>query len=96
MKYLIQHRKEFAITVAAAIMAIINLIKAIRSGILSEDAIIAVIVTVLGVLAWYYNMPTSQENHEATEAMRQRKEEAKAGYVGERFFDDLDEEDVDE
>ena len=90
MKYLIKNRKEFAITVAAAVAAIVNFINALRSGVVSEDTIIALIVTVLGVLAWYYNMPTSEENNEATAEMRQKKRENEVGYLGERFFDEGD------
>lgn len=78
MRYLIQNRKEFAITVAAFVMAIVNLINAIRKGALSEDTIIAVLVTAVGVLAWYYNMPTSEENSLATGYMRWLKQ-TKAG-----------------
>lgn len=88
MKYLIRNRNEFAITVAAAVAAIINFVNAVRSGVVSEDTIIALIITVLGVLAWYYNMPTSAENDKATAEMRQAKEEHKEGYKGEQFFDE--------
>lgn len=90
MKYLIKHRKEFAITVAAAVAAIINFVNAVRSGIFSEDTLIAVIVSVLGLLAWYYNMPTSAENDIATNEMRQRKAENSEGYKGEKFFEEVE------
>lgn len=90
MKYLIKHRKEFAITVAAAVAAIINFVNAVRSGIFSEDTLIAVIVSVLGLLAWYYNMPTSEENDIATNEMRQRKAEKTEAYKGEKFFDEVE------
>ena len=95
MKYLIRNRKEFAITVAAAVAAIVNFVNAIRSGVVSEDTIIALIVTVLGVLAWYYNMPTSAENDKATAEMRQAKAEHKEGSKGEQFFDEEIDEDED-
>ena len=89
MKYLIKHRKEFAITIGAAFTAIVNFINAARSGIVSEDTVIAVVFTVLGVLAWHYNMPTSAENDEATAEMRQRKLENDPNYKGEKFFDEV-------
>ena len=95
MKYLIRNRKEFAITVAAAVAAIVNFVNAIRSGVVSEDTIIALIVTVLGVLAWHYNMPTSAENDKATAEMRQAKAEHKESYKGEQFFDEEIDEDED-
>ena len=75
MRYLIQHKKEFAITVAAFVMAVINIIKAIKSGHIDEDLIIAVLVTGTTVLAWYYNMPTSEENCKYTGLMRLEKAE---------------------
>lgn len=89
MKYLIKHRREFAITVGAAFMAIVNFINAAKTGIISEDTVIALVYTALGVLAWYYNMPTSAENDEATTEMRQRKLENDPNYKGEKFFDEV-------
>lgn len=90
MRYLIQNRKEFAITVAAFIMAVINLYKAIRSHDVTQDLIIAVLVTGTTILAWYYNMPTSEENSRHTGQMRLEKAEQNrdADYIGETFFDD--------
>ncbi len=96
MKYLIQHKKEFAISVAAFIMAVINLYKAIRSHDISEDLIVAVLVTATTVLAWYYNMPTSEENTKHTGLMRLEKASKKDGYIGENFFDDMDDEEEDD
>ena len=80
MKYLIQNRKEFAISVGFFVMTIINLIKAIRSQDMAQDLIVAVVYAALGVLAWFYNMPTSEENCVATGKMRHEKD-AKAGKV---------------
>ena len=90
MKYLIKHRKEFAITIGAAFTAIVNFINAAKSGLVSEDMVVALVFTVLGVLAWYYNMPTSAENDIATDEMRQRKAENSEGYKGEKFFEEVD------
>ena len=90
MKYLIQNRKEFAITVAAFIMAVINLVKAIKSGDISEDLIIAVLVTATTILAWYYNMETSEENCRYTGLMRLEKQHNRGedDEGGENFFDE--------
>ena len=99
MKYLIQHRKEFAITVAAFVMAVINLYKAIKSHNVTEDVIIAVLVTATTILAWYYNMPTSEENSIHTGMMRLEKAEKNRDddFIGETFFDeDYDDIEVEE
>lgn len=87
MRYLIQNRKEFAISVGFFIMTAISLVKAIMQKEINEDLIIAVVYGFFGVLAWFYNMPTSEENCEATGYMRQRKAEKKADYKGEKFHE---------
>lgn len=97
MRYLIQNKKEFAITVAAFIMAVINLFKAVKSHEMTEDLLIAVFVTGTTVLAWYYNMPTSEENCKATGLVRLEKAERAYGESGgETFFDEPEEEDTEE
>lgn len=100
MKYLIQHKKEFAITVAAFIMAVINLVRAIKSHEVTEELIVAALVTGTTILAWYYNMPTSPENSEHTGAMRLEKAQNNGLIDGEDFTDepepDEDGEDLDE
>ena len=88
MKYLIQNRKEFAISVGFFVMAVINLVRAIMSKDITEDLVATAIYTFFGVLAWYFNMPTSEENCRHTGEMRQEKAEKKEDYIGERFFDD--------
>lgn len=87
MKYLIKNRKEFAISVGFFVMTAISLIKAIMQKEINEDLIIAVVYGFFGVLAWFYNMPTSEENCESTGYMRQRKAEKKADYKGEKFHE---------
>ena len=87
MKYLIQHRKEFAISVGFFVMTAISLIKAIMAKVINEDLIIAVVYAFFGVLAWFYNMPTSEENCEATGWERQKKAEKKKDYKGEKFHE---------
>lgn len=87
MKYLIQNRKEFAISAGFFIMTAINLIKAIKSQDLSQDLVVALIYAFFGVLAWFYNMPTSEENCRHTGEMRLEKAQAK-GTDGEDFTDE--------
>ena len=74
MKYLIQHRKEFAISIGLFVMAVINFVRAIKSSEpLTQELIVAVLYTLFGVLAWFYNMPTSEENSVKTGEMRMMK-----------------------
>ena len=90
MKYLIQNRKEFAISAGFFIMATINFIRAIKSKNVTEEVIVAVIFTFFGVLAWFYNMPTSEENCVATGSMRLEKQQ-KAGNIPAEDFISEDE-----
>ena len=91
MKYLIQNRKEFAISVGFFFMTALNLYKAIRSKDMTEDVIVAVVYALFGVLAWFYNMPTSEENCNHTGAMRLEKEQRKGFINGENFIEEIDE-----
>ena len=91
MKYLIQHRKEFAISVGFFVMTAISLVKAIMQKEINEDLIIAVVYGFFGVLAWFYNMPTSEENCEATGEMRLKKKQKKGKIDGENFIEEGDE-----
>jgi hypothetical protein len=91
MKYLIQNRKEFAISVGFFIMTAINLIRAIKSHDLSQDLIVALIYAFFGVMAWFYNMPTSEENCKYTGLMRLKKAKRKGRIDGEDFFDEAEE-----
>lgn len=93
MKYLIQNRKEFAITVVAFIMAVINLIRSIREGMFTADNLITVILTAIGILAWYYNMPTSEEGSIGTGYTRYLKSINNPDHGGENFEDELEDED---
>lgn len=85
MRYLIQNRKEFAISAGFFIMTAINLVKAIMSKDVTEDLVVAVIYAFFGVLAWFYNMPTSLENSKYTGLMRLEKKYPDDD--GENFFD---------
>lgn len=90
MKYLIQNRKEFAISVGFFIMTAVNLAKAVMSKDISEDLIVAVIYGLFGVLAWFYNMPTSKENCEHTGLMRLEKDQKNGKIDGEDFTEALE------
>ena len=87
MKYLIQNRKEFTITIVALVVAIADILKVIGLDIpdVSEEYLLAIVSAVMGVLGWFYNMPTSEENCETTGEMRLRKAEKK-GINGEYFY----------
>lgn len=91
MKYLIQNRKEFAITVGFFIMSAVNLYRAIMSDNVTEDLIAIAIYEFLGFLAWFYNMPTSKENCEHTGQMRLEKEQNQGKITGENFTDEAEE-----
>ena len=91
MKYLIKHKKEFAISIGVFVMTIINLIKAIKTGDIAEDVIVAFVLALFTILGWFYNMPTSKENCEHTGAMRLEKEQAKGIITGEDFTDEAEE-----
>ena len=92
MKYLIQNRKEFVITCGVAatfFIVVIWTIWAIVHGEFNWENVLAMIAEAIELLAWYYNMPTSEENYEATAEMRQKKLESDPDYPGEKFYDDI-------
>ena len=88
MKYIIQNRKEFAISAGFFVMTAINLIRAIRSKEMTEEIIVAAIYAFFGVLAWFYNMPTSEENCIATGSMRLEKQQKAGDIPAEDFISD--------
>lgn len=87
MKYLIQNKREFAISVGVFVMTAINLVRAIMAKEITQECIVAFVLAFFTVLGWYYNMPTSEENCEATGEMRAKKAEQK-GVNGEAFYMD--------
>lgn len=87
MRYLIQNKKEFAISIGVFVMTLINLIRAIMTKQITEECIVAFVLAFFTVLGWYYNMPTSEENCEATGEMRAKKNEKK-GINGEYFYEE--------
>lgn len=98
MKYLIQNRKEFTITLVALIVAILDCLKVLGLDVpdVNEEYLLAIISAIMGVLVWFYNMPTSKENCEATGEMRLKKimrklAEKQGEFIGENFYDELEE-----
>ena len=87
MKYLVQNRKEFTITIVALIVAIMDILKVFGVDVpnFSEEYLLTIVSAIMGVLVWFYNFPTSKENCEATGEMRLRKAEKK-GINGEIFY----------
>ena len=88
MRYLIQNRKEFAITVGVFVTSAVNLVRGIRHGIISEESIAAFVVALFALLGWYFNMPTSKENCEATGEMRLKKAQNNGQIDGENFVEE--------
>lgn len=87
MKYLVQNRKEFTITIVALIVAIMDILKVFGVDVpnFSEEYLLTIVSAIVGALIWFYNFPTSKENCEATGEMRLRKAEKK-GINGEVFY----------
>lgn len=101
MKYLIQNRKEFVITLgilATIILVIVWSLWSLIHGEFDFKNLIAVAAAIFEILGWYYNMPTSEENCEATGEMRIRKAEKTGKLNGEYFYGDdgMDDEDFQE
>lgn len=94
MKYLVQNRKECTMTIVALVVAILDFLKVffgVDFGI-ADEQVLAVVTSIMGVLVWYYNMPTSLENCIHTGEMRAEKAERKGKCKGEKFYSDKDEE----
>ena len=91
MKYLIQNKKEFAISIGVFVMTAINLVRAIMAKEVTQECIVAFVLAFFTVLGWYYNMPTSEENCRHTGEMRLEKEQKKGIITGEDFYDETEE-----
>ena len=91
MKYLIQNRKEFTITIVALIVAILDCLKVLGVDVpnFSEEYILTIVSAVVGALIWFYNMPTSLENCKYTGLMRLEKRQNKGIIDGEDFRDGI-------
>lgn len=91
MKYLIQHKKEFVITLgilATILLVIVWSLWSLVHGEFDFKNLIAVAAAIFEILGWYYNMPTSEENCEATGEMRMKKNEKTGKVLGEYFYGD--------
>ena len=98
MKYLIQHRKESIISLGVFVTVLLVIFWSIWSiihGIFDYKNLMVVAAAIFEILGWYYNMPTSEENCEATGEMRARKAEHK-GIEGEYFYADMEAGEIDE
>lgn len=87
MRYLIQNRKEFGITLGFFIFMAVDLFNHLKQGEVDPELIAKFVFYGFGVLAWFYNMPTSEENCIHTGEMRAEKAEKK-GINGEYFYSD--------
>lgn len=97
MKYLIKHRKESIISLGVFVTVLLVIFWSIWSiihGIFDYKNLITVAAAIFEILGWYYNMPTSEENCEATGEMRARKAEKNGTVEGEYFYSDDDELDL--
>ena len=78
MRYLIQHRKEFIITVGVFVtvaLVVLWAVMAIIKGSFDLKNVAALAAMIFEILGWYYNMPTSEANSKATSRMRYEKAE---------------------
>lgn len=87
MRYLIQNRKEFGITLGFFVFMAVDLFNHLKQGEVDPELIAKFVFYGFGVLAWFYNMPTSEENCIHTGEMRAEKAEKK-GINGEYFYSD--------
>lgn len=91
MKYLIKHKKEFTITIVALIVAIADFLKVFGVDMpIDEDSVYAVVSAVMGVLVWFYNMPTSIEGEIGKIELKQRKACRNVGYFSAPEPDDAE------
>jgi hypothetical protein len=97
MKYLIKHRKESIISLGVFVTVLLVIFWSIWSiiqGTFDYKNLITVAAAIFEILGWYYNMPTSEENCEATGEMRAKKAEKNGTVEGEYFYSDDDELDL--
>lgn len=74
MKYLIKYKGRFAIAIGVCGGTLYNIIRAIRTGNLTEEMIEAFALAVFTLLGLYYNMPTSVEGDTGTKTTIEMKE----------------------
>lgn len=93
MKYLIQNRKEFIISLGVLVTILLVIfwcVWSIIDGSFTYKNLIAIAGEIFTILGWYYNMPTSEENCKHTGMMRLEKAYKKDGADGEDFFEDIE------
>ena len=76
MKYLIQNRKEFIISLGVLVTILLVVfwcVWSIIDGSFTYKNLIAIAGEIFTILGWYYNMPTSEENCKHTGMMRLEK-----------------------
>lgn len=91
MRYLVQYKKEFIITIGVFVSVAVILawvVVDIYRGGFSYEHMMAIISIIFEMLGWYFNMPTSVENHDHTGQMRLEK---KKDNLPENYWDDIDE-----
>lgn len=84
MRYLIQYKKEFIVTIAlfvAFALVAFNDVWAIIHGTFSMNNMLESLGSIVAAAAWYSNTPTSEANAKATALMRYEKAELKYGEI---------------
>lgn len=93
MKYLIQNRKEFIISLGVLVTILLVVfwcVWSIIDGSFTYKNLIAIAGEIFTILGWYYNMPTSEENCKHTGMMRLEKAYKNDDADGENFFEDVE------
>lgn len=96
MKYLIKYPKRFAIALGAVVFNLINIVRAIMTGEVTEEMLVAFLLAVFTLLGLYYNMPTSPEGESGTQLMLDMKENANAEWEWAEEPEDAEVKDDDE
>ena len=76
MRFLIKYPKRFAIAIGAVVFNLINIVRAIMTGEVTEEMLVAFFLALFTLLGLYYNMPTSPEGESGTQLMLDMKENA--------------------
>ena len=82
MRYLIQYKKEFIVTIAlfvAILLVAFNDVWAIIHGSFSLENLLESLGSIIAIMGWWTNTPTSEANAKATALMRYEKAELKYG-----------------
>lgn len=96
MKYIIADKGTFCRTIAALIVAILDLLNIFiaKDIVIAQDEILTFVTVIVGFICYFYNNTTSAENCEATGLMRLKKKQAKGKIDGEDFTDKAEESEV--